>query len=142
MDEPFISKIRCWEKKGIRSGIGFAVELRLDGNFFNGICQTESEATGTIDSIKQSGTIDLKKPYREFRIPKEIVLDLVGQLANHSLPVVPPISGGFDGHHVHLEISSGESSSHFSWFVIPPKEWTPLHVFWNAIVGLAPNRRK
>jgi hypothetical protein len=132
MNESFYI-ISCWLHN--RKGASFIVELRDANDRFFGVRQ--DEASGTIEMLRQAGTVDRSLPFRRFDVSADLVFQLLERIQSQSIPMVPTMTGGFDGANYHIRIKNGESFSEFSWWMSCPKEWAPLQVFWDEIVAMS-----
>lgn len=125
--------IACWLVN--RRGNSLLVELRDSKDGFYGRRQDESDSR--IATISESGTIDGDKEFRTFRINADCIDSLLAKLNSHTIPPVPQMTGGFDGHNFHVRIRNGESFSHFSWWLKPSAPWQPMADFWESVVALS-----
>jgi hypothetical protein len=132
MDESFY-RISCWLHN--RKGNGFAVELRETDDCFVGARQ--DEAGSPISSIRQDGKIDRSIPFRQFAVPSEVITSLIAHAQSLRVPLLPPITGGFDGANYHVKIQNGESLSHFSSWLRCPAKWASIQTFWEQVVELS-----
>jgi hypothetical protein len=125
--------LTCWLHH--RKGVSFIVEMREKDGVFQGVRQDESN--GIIQSIRTEGRIDFKQPISEFKISDKTVASIFKGLEELSLPVSPPLGGGFDGASYHLRLKNGENLSHFSWWLDCPPAWAPVQIVWDQLVGLS-----
>lgn len=127
--------ITCWVHN--RKGPSYIVELRdREDNF---ILRRQDEEDGPIEDIRGNGRIDNNKPFTNKVVSRAIVEDLLEKLNNKSMPLVPKMTGGFDGVNYHIRIRNGESLAHFSWWLDCPKEWSILQQFWEKVIELSRN---
>ena len=98
-------RIRCWLHN--RKGLSYAIELREVSGQFVGLRQDET--TSTVASIRERGKIDRAFPVAEFSVPTDVVFSILSGLNSNVVPLVPSITGGFDGANYHVQIENGES---------------------------------
>jgi SOS-response transcriptional repressor LexA len=80
--------------------------------------------------------IDLALPYTEKVIAYEPVAAILETLYNHAIPILPPITGGFDGGYYYLKIQNSMTHIEFSWWLIAPDAWQPVEQAWQKLVAL------
>ena len=120
---------------GVRSRT-FIVEFRenKDENLF--VVKRQEESNSRIKSIHTAQKIDPKLPFLETTIPTTAVYDILTTLNKTTLPIVPTITGGFDGYTRYLIIRNLESVACFSWWLDPPPGWESLNSAWEDLIRL------
>ena len=126
-------QIACWLHN--HKGSSYIVELADKDQHF--VLRRQNKENNPIEEIRKNGRIDNSKPFIEKTVSQVVVEELLNKLSNARTPVVPRITGGFDGINYHIRIKNGESLAHFSWWLDCPDEWSALQQFWEKIVELS-----
>ena len=133
-NENFYS-IRC-QLYNHRGG-GFVIEIKEKDNEF--LLYAQAGGNNPSRERVSTGHIDFNAPFDTLKLEKPDVERIISKAHDINVPLLPPITGGFDGVDYRIWISNGMSIVHVSWWMDCPPEWKKIHELWELIVEMKDN---
>ncbi len=131
-DDP-LYVFRC-QRRTRKGGAGFVVEGRFDA----GQCMLRKQTVEQNEDlwVGRFGRINPSLPHTTTTIPHAESQALIDDLTTLTVPLLPPISGGFGGTDYTLTIHHADALARFSWWLDCPHEWREIEAVWSRIVAL------
>jgi hypothetical protein len=118
-----------------RRGGGYLVELMAQDEHY--LWRKQDRPVGPDDNYFRQMQIDSSRPYVERTVSAQAVLAILETLNQAAIPIVPPLTGGFDGVSYRLALRHIESVATYEWWLDCPLSWRPLELAWRAFIALA-----